>query len=314
MANQVPTYFITEFTDQVEYLAQQMDSRFWDLSSQKEYMGSGAVATEQVGATYVTTVTGRGQPVQITDTPAGRRWIYPNKGVVNDFVDTFEELEIAIQPTGWIAGAQVAAMNRYKDDIWLANFFGTAQTLNTSTTGNLPATAVTFPTTQIVNSYVGTSGTSVATGMNVPKLRAARKLFLAAEVDLRNDPASVGMNNVQLDNMLNQAQAISMDFQDKPVLQEGQITRFMGFEFVHSERIPKLGTDSSGSAGNAGALTQNPVWVRSGMRSGTWISEKTDMFQRNDLTARPWQVSSWIMIGATRLQEVKCVQINNFES
>jgi hypothetical protein len=313
VANQVPTYFVTQFTDQVEYLAQQMDSRFWELSSQKDYQGSGAVATEQVGATYFTPVTGRGQPVQITDTPAGRRWIYPNKAVCNDFVDTFEELEMAIAPRGWIAGAQVAASNRYKDDVWLANFFGAAQTLNTSTTGNAPSTAVTFPTTQIVNSYVGTSGTTTATGMNVPKLRAARKLFLAAEVDLKSDPAAVGMNAVQLDNMLNQAQAISLDFQDKPVLVEGQITRFMGFEFVHSERIPKLGADSAGSAGGT-TYTQNPCWVRSGMRSGTWIAMKTEMFQRDDLTARPYQVSSWLMIGATRLQEVKCVQINSTEA
>lgn len=314
MANQAPVYFVTEFTNNCEYLAQQIDSRFWDASSQRDQQGSGAVATEQVGATSMQTVTGRIQPVNFTDTPAGRRWIYPNKGVVNDAVDTFEELEMAISLKGWLPGAQVAAMNRYKDDIWLANYFGIAQTLNTSTTGNAPSTAVVFPTTQIVDSYVGTGGTATGTGMNVPKLRAARRLLLAAEVDLRNDPAYAGMNAVQLDNMLNQAQAISMDFQDKPVLQEGQITRFMGFEFIHSERLPKAGTDTAGSVATSGTLTQNPVWVKSGMRAGTWIAPKTNIVQRYDLNAQPWQVSSWLMIGATRLQEVKCVAINDLES
>ena len=313
MVNQISTYNITQFTDQVEYLVQQMDSRFWDLSSQKEYRGSGAVATEQVGATTVTKVTGLVQPWQVTDTPANRRWIYSNNYSVCDLIDTFQELQIAISPEGWIAGAQVMAMNRVKDDEWLTNFYGTAQTSNTSSTGNSPSTAVPFPTTQIVNSYVGTSGTTTATGMNVPKLRAARKLFLTAEVDLKNDPAACGMDAVQLDNMLNQAQAISMDFQDKPVLQEGMITRFMGFELVHSERIQKLGTDTSGTASGS-PFTQNPVWVRSGMRAGTWIAEKTDIFQADELTARPWRVASWLKIGATRLQEPKCVIINCTES
>ena len=313
MANALPQWFVTKFTDQVEYLVQQMDSRFWDASSVKEYMGSGAVATEQVGATVVTPVTGRGQPAIITDTPLTRRWIYPNKAAVNDFVDTFEELEVAVSPRGWIAQDQIFAANRYKDGIWLSNFFGTAQTANVSTTGNAPQTAVAFPTTQIVNSYVGTSGTTTATGMNVPKMRAARKLFMQAEVDLRNDQAYAGLNAIQIDNMLNQAQAISMDFQDKPVLQDGQITRFMGFEFIHSELLPILGVDSAGSA-SGGPFRQCPFWVKSGMRAGNWLVEKTEIFQRNDLTARPWQIGSWLMVGATRLQEPKCVQINVIET
>jgi len=304
VANQIPTYFVTKFTTDVEYLTQQMPSRFWDRSTIRTYEGSGATATEQFGPTEMTQVTGVAQPATITDTPADRRWIYPTKWWIGDLVDTFEKLEIAISPDGYIAQDFTFAMNRRKDRQWLANFFGTAYTGNVSTTGNAPSSSITFPAGQIVAVGVGTAGGSTATGMNVPKLRKARQQMLAREVELDYDPAYVGMSSIQLDDMLNQAQAISMDFQDKPVLQDGQLTRFMGFEFVHSELLPTT----------SDPYRMCPVWVKSGMRSGVWKDNNTQIYQRDDLIGRPYQVASMLMIGATRLQEYKCLQINCSES
>jgi hypothetical protein len=115
---------------------------------------------------------------------------------------------------------------------------------------------------------------------------------------------NVAMSAVQLDNMLNQAQAISLDFNETPVLVDGKITRFMGFRFIHSERLPT--TVST-------AYRMNPVWVKSGMRGAIWQDITTDIRQRTDLVGYPWQVSVEQMIGATRLQEYKCVQINSAE-
>ncbi len=296
MANQVPTYFVTDFTNQVEFLVQQMPARFWSASTIRTYMGSGATATEQFGATSMALVSGRVQPKPITDTPADRRWIYPQKYWVSDIVDTYEELEMAISPDGWIAQDFVFAANRTKDDVWIANYFGNALTGNTSTTGNSPSTTVAFPSGNFQLSTVGSAGGATPTGMNVPKLRGARKQMLQAEVDLTYDTAYAGMSAIQLDDMLNQAQAISLDFQDKPVLEEGQITRFMGFEFIHSERLP---VDGSG-------YRKCPIWVKSGVRSGTWQDTKTRIVPRYDLIGDPFEVGTMLMIGATRLQEPKC--------
>ena len=306
MANQIPTYFITKFTTEVEFLVQQMPSRLWNASTIRGYTGSGATATEQVGATEMTQVTGRAQPAVLTDTPADRRWIYPTKWWIGDLVDTYEELEMAIDPEGYIATDFTYAMNRRKDRTFLANYFGNAFTGNTSTTGNAPTNTIAFPAGNIVAVTTGSSGGATAVHMNVPKLRAARLGMLAAEVDLTYDPAYCAMAAIQLDDMLNQAQAISMDFQDKPVLQEGQITRFMGFEFIHSELLP-ITTDGN-------AYRMNPIWAKSGMRSGTWKDNNTQIYQRDDLIGRPWQVASMLMIGATRLQEPKCWQILSKET
>jgi hypothetical protein len=305
VANQVQSYFVTKFTDNVEFLVQQEDSRFWNQGVQRSFTGSGAVPTEQVGATSMTLVTGRNQPVVNTDTPANRRWIYPSKYFVADLVDTFEELEMSIDLTGKLPMAFSFAMNRTKDQTFLGAFFGTSQTDNVSSTGNAPKTAVAFPTSQqIAVTINGTPGNVTAVHLNVPKLRAARVLLKQAEVDLGREQAWVGMGALQEDDLLNQAQAISMDFQSKPILENGDITRFLGFNFIHSELLP---VDSSG-------YRRLPVWVKSGMCNGNWLDNKTEIYQQPGIVGRPWQVVSTLMVGSTRLQEPKCVEIKCSEA
>jgi hypothetical protein len=324
MSNSAVQAFITKFTDSVEFLVQQMPARLWQESEIRgEAPGSGAVAVEQFGKVSMQQVTQRLQPIQFTDTPQTRRWVYPTPYFLADAVDTFEKLEMAIDPDGWIAKTQVFAANRQKDDTFVSAFFGTAQTATTSANGgNAPATAVTFPAGQIISVNCGSSGFTgspvtgsggTATGMNVPKLRGARLIMAAQEVDLDMEMPNVAMSATQLDNMLNQAHAISLDFNETPVLVDGKITRFMGFRFIHSERLPGP-TVQPGSPTQITTYRQNPVWVKSGMRGAIWQDITTDIRQRTDLVGYPWQVSVEQMIGATRLQEYKCVQINSAES
>ena len=87
----------------------------------------------------------------------------------------------------------------------------------------------------------------------------------------------------------------------------------MGFRFIHSERLPGP-TVQAGSTTQITTYRQNPVWVKSGMRGAIWQDVTTDIRQRTDLVGYPWQVSVQMMIGATRLQEVKCVEIDSSEA
>lgn len=307
------TFFVTKYTQNVEALAQQMQARLWDYSTIRgEAPGSGAVAVEQFGSVNMQPVTGRLQPVSFTDTPADRRWVFPSEFYIADAVDSFEKLEMAIDPDGWITRMHTFAGLRQKDDTFISAFFGNALTGNTSTTSNAPSTTVAFPAAQQINVNTGSSGYTgngtggtggTATGLNVPKLRAAKRVLLAGEVDLEYEDAAVGLSAQQIDNMLNQAQAISLDFNDKPVLVDGKITRFMGMPFKHSERLPL----------NASSQRRNPVWVKSGMHGAVWQDMTTDIRQRPDLVNNPWQCSLAMMIGATRVQEIKCVEIPNTE-
>jgi hypothetical protein len=141
-------------------------------------------------------------------------------------------------------------------------------------------------------------------GLTIAKLREAKRLLLAAEVDIDNDPLYCVLTAKQHDNMLGEAQAISLDYNDRPVLVQGKIASFMGFNFLQCERLP---TNGSG-------YRRVPAYAKSGMHLGLWNDIKTDVSQRKGKAGLPWQVYVYGTFGATRLEEAKIVEIPCSES
>ena len=84
---------------------------------------------------------------------------------------------------------------------------------------------------------------------------------------------------------------------------DGKITSFMGFRFVHCERL-KTGTDDQ-----SGTSTGIPVFVKSAIHLGMWDDVSTSISKRNDLQGEPWQAYVTGMFGATRIEERKIVRI-----
>ena len=80
-------------------------------------------------------------------------------------------------------------------------------------------------------------GAGGATGMNIAKLREAKKLLMENEVDIDMDTLWCLLTAKQHDDLLSETQAISLDYNTKPVLVDGKISQFMGFNFIHTERL-----------------------------------------------------------------------------
>jgi hypothetical protein len=186
------------------------------------------------------------------------------------------------------------AMGRAKDDEIIAAFHGTAKT------GNQGGTSTTLPAGQIV--LVG-QGAAAPTGLTVPKLREAKRILMTNEVDIDSDTLWCAIKAKQHDNLLAEAQIVSTDFNDKPVLVDGKVIRFLGFNFVHTERLLS-GTDDV--AGTSDAVA---AYAQSGMHLGMWNDITTDISRRNDLSGLPYQAYAKGTFGATRLEEKKMVKI-----
>jgi hypothetical protein len=107
----------------------------------------------------------------------------------------------------------------------------------------------------------------------------------------------------QHDNLLGEAQVISTDFNDKPVLVDGKVVRFLGFNIKHSERLLN-GTDDQ--AGTSDAI---PAYAKSGMYFGEWDGIKCSISIRHDLQSEPYQVYCLGTFGGTRLEEKKVTKI-----
>jgi hypothetical protein len=220
------------------------------------------------------------------DAGPDRRWAYPRFFDWSDIVDNIDLLQTASDPQNPLVQACTASLGRRIDDEIIRAFFADART------GKQGGTTTAFPASQQV--AVG------GVGLTFDKLRAAKKILMANEVDLANDPIICVVNSVQHDALLGEIEITSADFNggDRPVLKEGIITRFLGIEFVHCERLTL-----------SGANRRVPIYAKSGMHLGVWSDVATDIGPRRDLEGNPMEVTGSVTIGATRTDESRVVEI-----
>lgn len=290
----IPLLFVEQFSTNVQILSQQKGSRLLKTVMSGSHVGSQASPVDQFGIINAQKVTTRYAPMGNINAPTDRRWCFPVDYELNQLVDTFDKLRLIIDPTSSLVTIAMYAMGRAQDDEIILAYHGTAKT------GNNGATSTTLPAGQIV---LVAQGAAAATGLTVPKLRAGKKILMANEVDIDNDELWLALSAQQHDDLLAEAQVVSTDFNDKPVLVDGKVTRFLGINFVHSERL-LTGTDDLGGTSRA-----IPLYAKSGMYLGQWDGITASIDRRVDLSGIPFQAYCKGTFGATRLEEKKVVKI-----
>ena len=299
MSIQVTTAQVQQYKNAIMTLLQQRGGKLIDKVMTDTFMGKAAKAVEQIGAVKPVKNQSRHSDTPLISTPHDARWIYPNDYDWADLIDDQDKLRLLIDPSSSYVQNGVMAMRRAQDDEILQCFFRAAQT------GENGTTSTAFPAGQIVAANVGATGN---VGLNVAKLRAAKKLMIQNGVDIENDELYVAVNAVDHDNMLNEAQAISLDYNTRPVLVDGKISAFMGFNFVPIEFTDSASYDAGVTLGVSPHLT--PCWARSGVKFGLWNDVTVRVSERDDKRYST-QVYVTGTFGATRLEEKRVVQILN---
>ena len=82
------------------------------------------------------------------------------------------------------------------------------------------------------------------------------------------------------------------------VLEDGKISRFMGIEFVHIQRLPL----------SADTIRMCPLWSKSGMHLGTWNDISVTVDKRAD-KRNATQIMVKGTFGATRADENKVLAL-----
>lgn len=162
--------------------------------------------------------------------------------------------------------------------------------------------AETFNTTNF--RVADTFGSTAASGLTVAKLKEAKRILRHYENDFESDQLTLVIGSQQEADLLEDIQVVSTEFNDRPVLMEGRITRFLGFNIVMSERLPTYTTNTRGVL----------AYVKSGLYLGIWKDMQNTITQRNDLSGHPWQVYTQASFGASRLQPGKIIQIACLDS
>lgn len=287
------TYYVEQYSTILQALLQQMEARFRPYFMTGTHVGNGAAAVDQFGSIEAYQPVGKNAPLTGQDVSADRRWVYPNDREIVRWVNSYDKLRMLIDPTSEFMRGVAAGMARAEDDIAIGAFFATAQT------GNGGGTSTTFPSAQQVGVDVGGTGS----GLNVDKLLRAKRILAANHVD-PSEEVYCAVSARQIEDLLKQAQVVSSDFNSVKPLTDGKVTRFLGINFIPSERL-----DLDGSS-----YRRVPVWVKSGMHLGVWGETQSSMDQRKDLSGHPWQIYSRFTMGATRIEEGRVVEIKCAEA
>lgn len=294
--------FVQQFTGSVRMLAQQDNSRLRGKVLEDSVTGDSAYF-DQLAPTAARKVTTRHADSPNANMQHLRRRLAVYDYDQGELIDKLDKVRLLIDPASAYTKNLASAMRRGQDDEVISAFFGTAYS------GHAGATALSWPNGNSESSPTTPAGTQVAvnswtygngtgnTGLTISKLTEAKVALDAAEGD-ENEERYILVTAKQLGNLLATTEVTSADYNTTRALVDGKIGTFMGFTFVHSERVQL----------NSSSQYRVPAWRKSAMGLGIAKDIEGQIQQRADKRFS-WYAYTDMSIGAARLEESKLVEI-----
>jgi hypothetical protein len=284
MSSSITTSHVRQYSANVMHLCQQKGSRLRGTVMTDTVTGEAAFY-DRLAKTAAIAKTTRHMDTPQIDQDHSRRMLVPSPFVWADLIDVTDRVRMLTDPTSPYVQNGAWAMGRKIDDIIVTAADATAATGKTGTGTQA------FDTNMVVDVQVGGSSSDV--GLNVTKLRYAKELLDAREVD-EEEERFVILNAKQLRNLLGQTEVTSSDFNTVKALVQGDINTFLGFNFVRSERI---GVDANADH-KVLFYARSAIMLGVGQEPTIRVSERAD---KNYST----QVYLEMDLGAVRLDEDK---------
>lgn len=299
MSIQIPNWYVEQFSTNIQMVLQYKGSKLSPLVENGTHVGDQASPVDFLGSVEAQDVTTRFEQMPRTDATLSRRWVSPTDCDVNQLIDKFDKLRLLTNPESKYVMNAVRALGRKKDRRILNAFHAASKT------GVKGGSTTPYPTanTITVSAYGGTNSR-----LNVAKMIALKELMESQFVDFDEEEVYIAITAKDNSALMNEALVTSQDFnpQDRPVLKDGKIRFFLGFNIVHVELVESVMTGTN--------KVTLPVWAKSGMYHGVWNDITTNVSQRNDLRGEPFQAYAYMTDGATRLEENKVYGVESYRA
>jgi hypothetical protein len=282
MSTQITTAFVNQFSANVQMLSQQMGSLLRNAVDTESVNGEKAFF-DQVGQAAAVLRTSRHQDTPIVETPHTRRMVTMSDYEYADLIDDSDKVRLLVDPTSTYSRAAAAAMGRAMDDVIITAALGTSQT------GKDGSTSTVLPAGQKI--------AHGSAGLTIAKLVSAKELLDAASVD-PSIPRHIIVSPKQISDLLNNTTVTSADFNTVKALSQGEISTFVGFNFITSNRL----TTDTNSNRQVIAFAQDGLKLAVGKEPAARIDERADKSYST-------QVYYCQTIGSTRMEESKVVEI-----
>lgn len=305
MSNEIPVWFVDQFSSNVLHLSQQKGSRL-QSAVRNETQKAESGFYDRIGAVSAQDKVGRHSDTTYSNTPHSRRRVTLEDKFFSDLVDDEDKRRTLNDPTNEYAIAAVNALGRGKDDVVISAALGNAYG------GQKGGTTISFPNSQKIASVSGGAGSN----LNVQALRRAKKKLDEAEVD-QDMPRFWALSASQMESLLSETEVTSADFNSVRALVMGEVDSFMGFKFIRTQRLltqsgslnfnTSSGAVGSGS-GDANGYRRTFAWSMQGLLLATSkdITAKIDILPTKHYAT---QVYACMGIGATRMEEEQVVEI-----
>jgi hypothetical protein len=293
--------FTTQFSTNLELKLQQMGTLLRPHVKEGFHVGKQASPINQIAPIASRSPAGRFAPMERVDPDFTRRWVFPTDKEIPQLIDSFDELKTIVDPKSQYSENAAMSAGRDWDDALIAAALGTAQVGQDAgglTSETWPVAPGSATSTSVIIAVSFAAG-STAVGLTVAKLVEARRLLRKFHNDLDRDPPTLIIGSQQEADLLNQVTVVSTEFSDRPVLVDGMIKRFLGFNIVVSERLNVVSN-----------VRKVICFVKSGLYLGVWRDLTNRVSIRNDLSSEPYQLYTKYTYGATRTQPGKVLEID----
>lgn len=287
----VPQHHVSQYTANVRAALVRMGGQLRSHVSVGMYQGEKSQVVNFIGPVEFVERTTRYADTVITEPEHTQRWLSARDFDVAILIDRIDTLRMIYDPTSPYVERMREAYGRKEDEIIMGRFFDVAKS------GKEGGTLVSFPAGDII--------AHGSTRMSVAKLRSARKLLKKRNVDLRIERPKIAVTSEQTDDLLGEVAVGSNDYNAVKPLVDGEVSRFMGFDFVPIESIvPSYGTSPF--------VRRCPVWVPSGMHFGDWQNLNIIIGPRPDKNNIK-QIHGSFSADAVRLEEGKVLALDCVE-
>lgn len=296
----VETLRTTTYEGNVGLALQQTQSKIAGFAQQGSHTGPKVELEDLFGVADAQDNDVRHGDTKTSDASQVRRWLAkPRERYYNRYIDNDDQLETKIDIKGGYTMQGAATLARVKDEAFLLGYYGSA------ITGEEGATSVPFKSANVLAVAAGGGGN----GLTIEKIMAGLETMRGNNVDLEAEKPIIPVTAKQITDLLKQIEITSKDYNplDKAALQAGIVREILGclfvpLEFGNSTSFPKSASLTLDGAGKRLV----PMYVPSGMHVGTWQDHRGFVVQRPDKQFC-WQVFAGRTVGATRMDEDKCL-------
>jgi len=282
MSQQITEAFVQQFADNFMHLAQQATSRLEPTVTIEPNIVGMSKSINRLGQRTATRRTQRHGDTPINDQPHSTRFVDLYDWEDGDMVDDQDKIRMLVDPTSEYVKAMIASLNRAKDDVIISALGSSSR----ATTGG-----IILPASQKI--AVG------GTGLTKTKIIQAKKMFRLNEADEESGEELYMVYHAQaLNDILADTTLTSADFLAAQMLQSGTLRgKWMGFNWIPSERLPKVSTTRF-----CYAYAKSGVTLGKGAEIATEVGKDAGKGFNVRIYAK-------MSIGAVRVEEEKVVEI-----